>query len=89
MMGQEYHHPKSVMDAYNLMLHFKEDTGQTHQNRTVSANRTTQMTFNKHEKEVNDGEGTRRDLKDFLCYKCSQYCHYADQCGLSDNKERK
>ena len=30
MISQEDHYHKSVTDAYNLILHFKDNTGQTH-----------------------------------------------------------
>ena len=82
MVGQEDQYPKSVTDAYNLMLYFKADTGQTHQSWTISADRT-QMTLNQHEKGENDGEGTQHNLKDVLCYRCNQYSHYEDQCILN------
>ena len=88
-MGQEDHYPKSVTYTYNLMLHFKDNEGQAHQNCTISANRTTHMTFNQHEKGGNDSEGTRCDRKDIICYKCNRYFHYADQCGLTDDEARK
>ena len=83
MVGQEDQYPKSVTDAYNLMLYFKADTGQTHQSWTISADRT-QMTLNQHEKGENDGEGTQHNLKDVLCYRCNQYSHYEDQCILNE-----
>ena len=68
MMAQEENYSKSVTDAYNLMLHYKDYTGQTHQNCTVSAD-TTHMSFNQNEEGEDVVEGTQRDLKDVLCYR--------------------
>ena len=39
MMGQVEQYPKSVTDSCNMMLHFKEDTGQRHYHRTVRMRR--------------------------------------------------